>query len=231
MIILSQQDPQWASRKLGASSLTVGRFGCTTTCIAMLSDYFGHYIDPGKLASNVNNYTKGGLVIWKNLNSQLKNFKWVWREYGYAKKNLEAALADPNRAVILEVNDKSHWVVLQSRNRITGELYVYDPWDKKKHPVSYYRNVTGASYFERTGVVSEEPVKKNENYQVKSKLIISDAPGKSAVYVFNQKTTTKFPISDWPTFVLLFGEKAEIERVPDSVIEQIPTGSLIPSLA
>ncbi len=66
MRYLSQRNLLWASEHLGSSSLTMGRFGCTTTCLSMLSDYFRGYISPIQIAHNANNYTKDGLVVWGN---------------------------------------------------------------------------------------------------------------------------------------------------------------------
>lgn len=52
--------------------------------------------------------------------------------------------------------------------------------------------------------------------------------GDPAVYVFNGKT--KFPLPNWETFTLLFGEKAEIELIDDAIATKIPTGELITNL-
>ncbi len=67
MMILNQYDPKWASVKMSPSSLTLGRFGCTTTAICMLSDYFKCFVLPPQ-AVNVNiKYTADGLIIWENI--------------------------------------------------------------------------------------------------------------------------------------------------------------------
>lgn len=149
MKFLSQRDLQWSSSKLGASQITVGRYGCTTTCISMLSDYFGCYKSPLELAHNANNYTKDGLVLWQNF--KFEKMKFDLREYGRNDAHILAALKDPNRAVILQVNDGAHWVVAYSTRVLRrGDYIIVDPWDgKKKSLLSAYKNITGAAYFSK----------------------------------------------------------------------------------
>jgi hypothetical protein len=156
MKILSQRDPIWALDKLGASSLIVGRFGCTTTCISMVSDYFDCYKSPTELAHDVNNYTKDGLILWQNLAFQKMRF--VRREYGRNNISINQALDNPVKAVIFEV-DKSHWVVGLGRTFIGDNFTIIDPWDgKKKSCFPTYKAITGAAYFETK--LGEEPKSK-----------------------------------------------------------------------
>ena len=62
MIKLSQRDPQWGDLKLGESNLTINRWGCTTTALSMLSDYFQSYFKW---------YEKGcdSAYVWRRYNS------------------------------------------------------------------------------------------------------------------------------------------------------------------
>src|SRR3990167_11088243 len=99
MRILSQRNPNWSSDKLGSSSLTIGRYGCTTTCISMLSDYFGCFVMPDVLAAHKDWYTLDGLVIWKRF--KFSRMEFTGREYGRNDANIREALKDPNRAVML----------------------------------------------------------------------------------------------------------------------------------
>lgn len=147
MKYLSQRDPLWSLVKLGASSLTVGRYGCTTTCISMLSDYFGCYRNPGDLAKNAANYTPDGLVNWSKLKFQFFSFKE--RVFGEQKPRILAAMKDPAQAVILQV-DGFHWVVGISKALLRDDWVIIDPWDgKKKNLKSSYKAVTGAAFFSR----------------------------------------------------------------------------------
>lgn len=149
MIYLSQRDFQWANDYLGASTLTVGRFGCTTTCLSMLSDYFKCYLTPKQIAHNSNNYTSDGLIIWTHLN--FEKMKFDWRGYNENKGQINEYLKDPKKAVILQVNNKQHWVVALRRSLVYKDDYVcFDPWTGKKCLAKRsYQNITGAAYFSK----------------------------------------------------------------------------------
>ena len=67
MKILSQNDKAWCKEKLGSSQLTIGKFGCTSVCISMLSDYFKGFVSPLQIAHNAMNYRTDGLIVWKIL--------------------------------------------------------------------------------------------------------------------------------------------------------------------
>lgn len=146
MKILSQRDLQWSQVKLGISSLTVGRFGCTTTALSMASDYFKCYSSPGIIAQNNNNYTGQGLIIWKNLNFPC--FKFFKREYGKNDIGITIALKDPNQIVLLQVQDGAHWVLGYSK-LLLGSYKIADPWFGDICLASRYKNITGAAYFKR----------------------------------------------------------------------------------
>lgn len=148
MIYLSQRDPQWANVNLGASTLKMWRWGCTTNCIAMLSDYFKCYKSPLELAKNANNYTKDGLIIWGNL--KFDKMAFDRRVYKEDKADIKAALAHKDRAVILQVDNGNHWVVAL-RPTLWGDDYVIlDPWDgTKQYAKGKYKNVTGYASFKR----------------------------------------------------------------------------------
>lgn len=147
MIYLSQRDQKWASKRLGASSLTVGRFGCTTTCISMLSDYFKCYQSPGLISSFVTYYTPSGLILWNKLNFQ--KMKFVERVRRFDSTKIQESLKHPKKAVILEVNDGAHWVVGVKKNLIGKDYTAVDPWTGKQCQVlATYKNITGSAHFE-----------------------------------------------------------------------------------
>ncbi len=147
MRYLSQLDIAWAAKKLGASTLSIGRWGCTTTCISMLSDYFGSYESPLEIASHGDYYLKDGRILWNKL--KFKNMRFVTREYGRHDDNIMKAISNPSKAVILEVNNNTHWV-LPRRKALFGNDYVaVDPLSAKEiNVISKYKNITGAAYFE-----------------------------------------------------------------------------------
>lgn len=148
MIYLSQRDPRWAALKLGQSKLTVGRYGCTTTCISMLSDYFKSFIDPGKLATATLKYTKDGLIIWQSVDN-IPHMKFEARMYGQKDAEIMASLKDPKKAVILQVNNGQHWVVALRRSIWNKKDYtVLDPWTGKQcGALKIYHNITGSAHF------------------------------------------------------------------------------------
>lgn len=158
MLSLSQQDTRWAASKLGASEITVGKYGCTTTCISMISHDFNCYKSPLELAHNANNYTPDGLILWNNFNTTFKDqMRFVWRGYGAGGRAtpmldfspLLAALKNPNQRVALEVNNGAHWVKLVKKNVIGRDWTAIDAWDGREiNVLAKYRNITGYAIFE-----------------------------------------------------------------------------------
>ena len=147
MIYLSQRDPRWAADRLGASKLTVGRYGCTTTCISMLSDYFGSFRSPKDLAAVKSHYTKDGLVLWPNM--KFDKMQFIRREHGEPSLgSMMNTLNNPKTAVILQVNNGQHWVVALRKSRTSNDYLVLDPWTGTKvWAKAAYHNITGAAFF------------------------------------------------------------------------------------
>jgi len=109
----------------------------------MILDYFKQYRSPLELASNANNYTSDGLVLWKNITSL-----FVWRDYIENNAKISQYLKDKDKAVILQVNNKQHWIVALRKSLIGNDYLCLDPWDGKKCWVKKkYHNITGAAYF------------------------------------------------------------------------------------
>lgn len=143
MIVISQRDPQWAQIKLGNSPLTVGRFGCTTSCISMIADYFKCYKNPIEIQDFIK-YTPDGLVIWESFHLGQMKFEKRLRTRNDAE--IQKSLNDPKKAVILEV-DNCHWVVALGKIPFTNIYRIADPWTGTKRTTLAYRNITGSSHF------------------------------------------------------------------------------------
>lgn len=142
----SQRDPRWANNKLGNSALTIGRYGCTTTCIADLSTYYGDNFDPALAAKKIQ-YIQG-LVIWGSC--VFTNFQFWFRQQGRHDQDIKNALADPNLSVILNVANGSHWVVATGYDPRKNLYTIADPWLGDKADMSRYgNNITGAAFFKR----------------------------------------------------------------------------------
>jgi len=147
MKILSQRDPLWCNTKLGASNLTIGRYGCTTTSISMLSDYFHCYASPNQIAAHKDWYTPAGLVIWPKL--LFPNMRFVQCVPGRNETLINDSLKDPNKAVIFKVNNGEHFVVGYSK-KLFGGYNVADPWPGKIVDVdSVYHNIVASYHFVR----------------------------------------------------------------------------------
>lgn len=142
----SQRDPRWAELKLGTSHLTIGRYGCTTTCIADLSTYFGDNLTPAQVERDIQ-YTSDGLILWPTC--QFKHFAFWFRDHARDDAKIKNALADPNLAVILQVAHGSHWVVATGIDA-NGMYKIADPWRGDRSTMKRYNdNITGAAFFRR----------------------------------------------------------------------------------
>lgn len=143
----SQRDQRWANEKIGSSDLTVGRFGCTLTCIADLTTYFKPDLTPRQILEKCK-FTPQGLIIWASCN--FDNFVFERREYNRNDTQIYQAIADPNRAVILQVANKSHWVVATGWNYWQHLFKIADPWLGDRATMKRYAdNITGAAHFRR----------------------------------------------------------------------------------
>ncbi len=146
MIYLSQADPRWASVTLGTSRFTIGRYGCTTTSISMLSDYFKCFQNPADISKNFCKYDMDGRILWNTLS--LAHMAFETRGYGRNDDFIKAALKDPNRAIILNVNGGAHWVVALRRTLFGNDFVCADPWTGKTcTAVGTYKNIVGYASF------------------------------------------------------------------------------------
>ncbi len=230
MKLLSQRDLEWASHTMGASTLTLGRWGCTTTCISMLSDYFGDYKSPLELAANVHNYTPDGLILWWNIKFDKMQFvKRVRGTTSHLMPEILEALKDPDQGVLLQVNDGAHWVLAYSTKLFSKDLAVADPWVGKVVPcLKTYKNITGAAYYRR--VPTDEVIKKQEDkpvIEIPSKKLIKGADSPH-IYYYNGKNKFKFP--NWYTFVEFGGDMSKVEVLADGIVDRIESGKAILSI-
>lgn len=141
----SQRDGRWANIRIGDSSLTIGRFGCVITCIADLSTYFGDNLLPNEVA-NIHEFTTDGQILWNTGN--YGHMVFSRREYGRHNDRILHAIKHPDLAVILQVANKSHWVVAINAKEGIDNLGIADPWLGDKTTMKRYNNnITGAAYF------------------------------------------------------------------------------------
>jgi hypothetical protein len=130
MEILSQRDNRWKSVKLGFSDKTIGGYGCTITCLAMLSG-----LNPDEVnerMKSVNGFANKNLVIWKKIDEAIPWLKFEWRGWEYDNEKVKA-----NVPCLVEVDGKrigakKHWVLY------IGNKQMLDPWYGNQKATSYY---------------------------------------------------------------------------------------------
>ena len=134
---LSQQDPQWKNQDLGDDVITIGKFGCLLTCMAMVADGFGADENPATLNRKMK--AVGGFIGALVIPAALPNAVPGVRFIKYVPcEGQPAPLADidatlqAGKPVIVEVDYspakglQNHWVVVYAKQ---GDDYlIQDPW-------------------------------------------------------------------------------------------------------
>lgn len=121
----------------------------------MLSDYFGKYMRPDEIAVHKDWYTDRNhpqgpsLIMWERL--QIPGMKFEKR---IRDRRIDAAimesLKDPNKAVMLQVNNGAHWIVALRKTLIGNDYVCLDPWNGQKcDAIKKYHNITGSAHFVR----------------------------------------------------------------------------------
>jgi hypothetical protein len=143
MNILKQRDTKWKDIKIGKSNSTIGGFGCTLTCLAMLADTTPDVVN-SELTS-VNGFLEDK-IIWTAINKTgLKiSFPDMGRAYSYDNDRVKQAI-DKNGGCLVEVdfdgvistpNDR-HWILF------VGNGKAYDPWTGTEIYTTKYPIVKG----------------------------------------------------------------------------------------
>lgn len=151
MQILSQKDKAWSLKKIGASTLLIRDYGCTTTALAELNNRFGANCNPADVASHTEWYTPAGLVLWDKLDLKYASFVPNGRIYGFNKAQIIAALMLPNEnGVLLEVaipGALKHWLFGEGFGT-DGTIYARDPINGSiVDIVKKYGKITGSAHF------------------------------------------------------------------------------------
>lgn len=154
MNVLLQTDPRWSNVLLGASHLTIGRYGCTTTAVAQLSTLWGHPLTPDQIAKRPECYTKPGdkqgegLIIWEALN--LPGLKFDRRIRVYSPSEIIKDISNPNKAVLLQVNYGQHWLLAERKVWFRNDFICADPWlGKMVSAIGDYHVITGSAHFSK----------------------------------------------------------------------------------
>lgn len=146
----AQRDKRWATKKLGASNLTIGDVGCATCVVSNGLRYWGIQLTPDQIAADPNNYTKpgnpqgAGLIIWDNLVLP-GGFKKIGRLFGRDDAAIMAALANPDRFIGLQVDYGRHWVLALHKLVTSNDYAVDDSWyGVTNTAIGTWHNITGA---------------------------------------------------------------------------------------
>lgn len=157
MKVLRQNDPRWANDKLGVSRLTVDRWGCALTSLVNLANALGvnkKGLTPGDIAHDVacftdSNYKGGpGLILWDKVCKLIGDIQYVGSQVGEHPETIAAAIKDPTRGVILNVNGGAHFVLGWSNPWFGKDFRIADPLDGKVVGAkARWHNIVGARYF------------------------------------------------------------------------------------
>ena len=113
----------------------------------MLASYFGDKLTPLDIARRCK-FTSDAKIIWASVNFEY--FEFDYRYYQDSKDIIDRALADPDLAVILEVNNKKHWVVATGRTFFMDKYRIADPFYGDRSTLARYGNkINGFALFTR----------------------------------------------------------------------------------
>lgn len=139
MEILSQRDIRWKNKQINNTTSTIGNFGCTLTCLAMLSDTTPDVV-ASKLSFSVDR------IIWTSINNTDLPIRFpdMGRAYAYDNDKVKEAI-NKNGGCLVEVdfdgviktpNDR-HWILY------IGNGKAYDPWTGTEISTTKYPIVKG----------------------------------------------------------------------------------------
>lgn len=147
--VLSQRDWRWRWSKLGNGNAqsTIGRYGCTLTC---LTSWLGLF-DPRITNDTLLRYggfggATGNLILWSRLPICFPSIKSATRYFSYDNDKVKASLAK-GVPVLVEVDGTvigavRHWVLY------LGNQKMMDPWTGMVESTSKYPAV-GFTLIER----------------------------------------------------------------------------------
>lgn len=134
-----QTDSRWNWVTLGSSGQTLGRIGCTTTCLAMTESYrTGSTITPKTMASRLS-YNSGGSLYWPS------NYVTSVSSSGYLAKI--KSLLDSGKPVIVGFRKYSgtmHWVVVTgyvNSGTAAADFIINDPGSATRTNLSQFISV------------------------------------------------------------------------------------------
>jgi hypothetical protein len=149
-----QFDKRWANEKMGGGA-TLKDKGCAVTSVAMALAHKGITVDKQTAdPKNLNNWLKnhkgysGNSIVWGSVTGLSSKISFVGRYYN--RSDLSAAklreyLDNGSYAILANVNNGGHWVLLTDHNKGTT-FYVNDPGSSTKSSYTYNDFVGYAVY-------------------------------------------------------------------------------------
>lgn len=132
-----QNDTNWSSDKIGASSYTMGGAGCLITSVSSAITYLGVEINPKELnqkLSNVDGFD-GANLIWYKIKEAIPEVDYSYNRI-FTSKTIER---DLKQGLLPIVNVKyfktgiTHWVLIVGAK--DGEFIIIDPANRNLEPM------------------------------------------------------------------------------------------------
>lgn len=150
VVDMKQSDKRWKRVSLGSSTVTIGKAGCTVTCLAMTESFRrGKTITPDSIIKELS-FNRSGALTRRPSNYYVYNNK-----AGYLSK-MEELLSEGKPVIICSKNNKTgdkkaqHWVVVTGYNGkglSTENFTINDPGSNTRKTLKefldyyyYYRN-------------------------------------------------------------------------------------------
>lgn len=239
MFLLSQRDPRWAKIRMGESNLQLGGWGCTTTCLSIVSHYAGQYISPAQFAVQDENYTDKnhslgpGLVLWHEFAKDLKNVNYFRRIREHDAKLFKEAIKDRSKMVILQVKTITasypfHWVVATKALK-GGDYEILDPWYGTKTTVKeHYSHVVGAAIAE--AVDGYEFTDQPDETPKQEMPVVGLIKAKTSPKVYYYTGRSRHWIPNWDTRMSPLFQTMPIQELTDAIVAGIPEGEAFPKM-
>jgi len=166
-MIYGQRDDRWKNKKVGNSNSSIGNFGCTITCLAMLAGITPD--DVNTRLTRVNGY-QVDLILWQKIKEAIPWLEFEWRGYVYENDNVLLTIEREGGCLVevdydgkLDTPKDKHWVLF------IGNQRMYDPWTGRECATSKYPIKTGYAVIKVYNKPIEEPV--NDMTEAEKKIL------------------------------------------------------------
>ncbi len=129
--VFRQDDPKWAAHTLGKTNDSLSQYGCTLTSVAMaVSNLLKKEITPADLnksLTEVDGFTKSGLLKWKNINTISKGKLSAAMHTEPSHQAINQCMGTGGYPIIkIDKNKRiTHWVVIVGKSN--DDYFIRDP--------------------------------------------------------------------------------------------------------